>query len=454
MKILESKEAITKLQASIIAVIIVIVIIASAYYLYIYVPPAPAPKEIRIGIVAPTTGPASEIGRDMWQASKLAAKEINDAGGVYVEELGDYLNISLFLGDTESSRDGGIRAVTKLIVDDQVHILVGGFSSAITMADSVVAIEHGMPFIVTGASTPDITRRTDYDTSNLFHHIATADVFGRRTMIWANESLRPKLINALNLASDYELRVAIVYQDTFYGIGAFNGAVKAVGELGLLIDLVYNGTFPMHTTDFSALLPEIAGVKPDFIYHVGFPPETSAFIIQARRDFGIDTLIAAVECCDDPDYYTALGDWGDYSILQARWSTYTVPKGPTEARINQFKEAYDAMWHMMPSMMAVANYEGVYVAAKAIEEAGSLDKDKIIAALDALSMPQICELIEDGKIDYTSDYRELKIIHFMQQLYYNATIGEPRPKVIWPSDYKETGADLTLPTWYTDYLSP
>ena len=452
MKILKSKKAITTLQASIIIVIIVIVIIAAAAY-YLYVPPAPAPKEIRIGIVAPTTGPASEIGRDMWQASKLAAKEINDAGGVYVEEVGDYLNITLFLGDTESSRDGGIRAVTKLIVDDQVHILVGGFSSAITMADSVVAVEHGMPFIVTGASTPDITHRTDYSTSNLFHHIATADVFGRRTMMWANESLRPKLIDALNLASDYKLRVAIVYQDTFYGIGAFNGAVEAVSELNLPIELVYNGTFPMHTTDFSALLPAVAAVKPDFIYHVGFPPETSAFIIQARRDFGVDTLIAAVECCDDPDYYTALGEWGDYSILQARWSTYAIPKGPTESRIKEFKDAYNAMWHMMPSMMAVANYEGVYVAAKAIEDAGSLDKDKIIAALDALSMPQICELIEDGKIDYTADYRELKIIHFMQQLYYNATLEEPRPKVIWPSECKETGAELVLPDWYINYLS-
>ena len=44
-------------------------------------------RSIRIGVVAPTTGGMSKTGRDMWQAAQLAAKEINEAGGVYVEEF-------------------------------------------------------------------------------------------------------------------------------------------------------------------------------------------------------------------------------------------------------------------------------------------------------------------------------------------------------------------------------
>jgi parallel beta-helix repeat protein len=97
-------------------------------------------KEIKIGIVAPLTGGASTTGQDMWQAAALAAEEINTQGGVNVN--GVNMKITLVKGDTETSREGGVEAVTKLITEDKVDILVGGFSSGITYADQVVASEH------------------------------------------------------------------------------------------------------------------------------------------------------------------------------------------------------------------------------------------------------------------------------------------------------------------------
>ena len=438
----------------IVVLIIVVIVVVAALGVYWVLRPKPTmPKRsIRIGVVAPTTGGMSKTGRDMWQAAQLAAKEINEAGGVYVEEFKANLNVTLFLGDTESSKEGGISAVTKLIVEDKVDILVGGFSSAITMADEVVAIEHGVPFIVTGASYPGITRRTDYDTSCIFHHIATADVFGRRTMIWIAKQLRPKLIEALGLDENYKLRGGIFYQDSFYGLGAYEGAIKAIEEENLPIKIVYEEKYPMLTTDFSAFIPKMLEQKLDFIYWVGFLSETAAGITQARVA-GVNTLFIAVECCDDPDYFKLLGEWGDGSILQSRWSTYSPPKGPTYDRIIKFRNAYKEMWEELPSMMAVATYEGIYVAVEAIKKAGTLDKTAIIKALNEIHIPQICEIIEGGFIDYTEDYRELPIMHFMQQLYYDSSIGECRTKVIYPEEWSNPpGAELELPEWYIQYL--
>ena len=435
----------------ILAVTLVVVVAAALASSYLLMKPKPE-RSIRIGVVAPTTGGMSKTGRDMWQAAQLAASEINEAGGVYVEELGRNLSITLYLGDTESTKEGGIAAVTKLVVEDRVDILVGGFSSAITMVDEVVAIEHGVPFIVTGASYPGVTRRTDYDTSNIFHHIATADVFGWRTMVWAAEQLRPKVIEALNLTDDYRLRGGIFYQDSFYGVGAYEGAMAAISELGLPIDIVYEEKYPMLTTDFSGFIPGMLEQKLDFLYWVGFLGETAAGIAQARSA-GVDTLFIAVECCDDPDYYELLGRWGEYSILQSRWSTYNEPRGPTHDQIVRFKEAYQEMWGELPSMMAVATYEAVYVAAEAIRMAGTLEKGAVVDALNELRIPQICELIEGGYIDYTEDYRELPIMHFMQQLYFDEEVGECRPRIIYPRGWSNPpGAELELPEWYINYL--
>lgn len=112
----------------------------------------PGVEEIKIGVVAPLTGGASTTGTDMWQSAVLAAEQINAKGGVDVG--GVYVPITLVKGDTETSRESGVKAVTKLITEDKVDLLIGGFSSGITYADQVVAAEHKVPFIITGASSP------------------------------------------------------------------------------------------------------------------------------------------------------------------------------------------------------------------------------------------------------------------------------------------------------------
>jgi len=78
--------------AAIVAVVVILVAAIGVYQLY---KPGAKPEEttIKIGIVAPTTGGMSKTGKDMWQAAQLAAKEINEAGGVYVESLGKNLTI-------------------------------------------------------------------------------------------------------------------------------------------------------------------------------------------------------------------------------------------------------------------------------------------------------------------------------------------------------------------------
>ena len=78
-----------------------------------------APAALKIGVVASMTGPASTTGRDIWQSAQLAADEINANGGVFVKSLGKNVTIELVQGDDESTREGGIKAVTKMITDDK-----------------------------------------------------------------------------------------------------------------------------------------------------------------------------------------------------------------------------------------------------------------------------------------------------------------------------------------------
>ncbi len=136
-----------------------------------------------------------------------AADEINAKGGVYVKDLGKNVSIVLVQGDDESTREGGQKAVSKMITQDNVDMLVGGFSSAVVSAHQSIVAEHNVPYIITGASTPVITRRTDVNTSYMFHHAPTTDDSGSQTTLFINNVIRPAINAKFGYPQDRPLKL-------------------------------------------------------------------------------------------------------------------------------------------------------------------------------------------------------------------------------------------------------
>ncbi len=99
---------------------------------------------VRIGVIASLTGPASNVGTNMWQSAQVAADKINADGGVTLKD-GSKAQIKLVVGDDESTQTGGQKAATKLITDDKVDILVGGYSSAVTSSYQQTIAEYKNP---------------------------------------------------------------------------------------------------------------------------------------------------------------------------------------------------------------------------------------------------------------------------------------------------------------------
>ena len=437
---LKGKKGVTMHKTMIVAVCVLVLLCAGSTGTY----STASMEEIKIGIVAPLTGGASTTGRDMWQAAVLAADEINAQGGVYVN--GVYVKVKLFQGDTETSREGGLKAVTKLITEDKVDLLIGGFSSGITFADQIVASEHKVPFIITGASTPMITKRADIDTSYFFHHCPTTDDYPEATLLFVDEIVRPKIYERFKFPEGRPIRLGVLYQDSNFGEGVYDGIKKAIEKHNLGMEIVSAEKFKMSETDFRTALTVIKESKPDVVYPAGFLNEQTLIVAQGRRDVGLNTIYLSEEYNDDPDYYTGVERWGEYSIQESRFSPYAIPSGPIHDVVAKFREDFESKWAAPPSMMGASTYEGVYIAAEAIKNAGTLDKEKIRASLAALEMPQIIEVMQNGVITFSPDYRESKFELYMEQLIWDENAGETRPKIVWPDSIKET--DFVLPDWY------
>jgi len=408
-------------------------------------PTATPQSVIKVGVIASLTGPASNVGTNIWQSAQVAADKINANGGVTLKD-GSKAQLKLIVGDDESSQTGGQKAATKLITDDKVDVLVGGYSSAVTSAYEQTIAEYKVPYVVTGASSPIITHRTDIDTSYIFHNCPTTDTYGQYTTSFIDQVIRPAVNKKFSFSADRPFRLALIYQDTAFGKGVQSAVNDTITRNNLNIQLVSQQSFKMGESDFRTPLTAIKAANPDAVYLAAFPNEGAPIITQARKDIGLNTIFLNVENNDNAQFYKDLGQYGEGAIIESRFSPYTAPAGAVAAAQSSFKDAYFAKFGTYPDMMGASTSDGVFIIAQAIGNAGTTDKAAVRDALANLRMPQVIEPMKDQTISFSPDYRESGFDLWMEQLAFNQTLGETRPSIVWPDNLKTT--DFALPSWY------
>ena len=409
-------------------------------------PAGSAGDTIKIGVVASMSGPASTTGKDIWQSAELAADEINANGGVYVKEAGKKLPIQLVQGDDESTREGGMKAVSKMITQDNVDLLVGGFSSAVVSAHQTTVAENKVPYIIAGASSTSISNRKDLDNTYLFYHRPNTDDSADASLMFLNDVIRPAINKKFNFAADRPLRVALIFQDSPFGKGQQSAVINITKAKKLPFEIVAEESFKMGESDFRTALTSIKSKNPDAIYAVTFLNELIPLTQQARRDVGLNTLILSIENNDDPDYYKGVGEYGEYSVMESRFSPYALPEGITKVKTEKFLDDFEKKYSGFAGMMGAATYESVYIARNAIENAGTLDKAKVAESLKGISQESILEVMKGGKITFNPDNHESEFDLFVSQLRTDTSAGEQRPQIVWPESLKQT--EFMLPDWY------
>ena len=411
-------------------------------------------SEVRVGVIASLTpGIYGNIGRMTSQGAQLAAAEINANGGININ--GTMVPIKVIVADDESTQQGGQTAATQLITGDKVDILVGGYLPDVTLSYEPTVAEYKVPFIVTGSGMPIITHRTDIDTSYIFLHCPTTDTNAQYMMTFIDQMIRPAVNQKLNANADRPFRLALIYYDTGWGKSVQSAVIKTITNNNLNIKLVSQQSFEVGesdfstpvTADYSTLLTAIKATNPDAVYIVALPLESVALISQARKDIGLNTLFLLSDQNDDPRVYKEVGQYGEGAIIETWFSLFATPPVRSVTPKTRLKTTTMLSTGTHPEMMGVSTYEAVYIAAKAIENAGTTDKASVRQALVNLNMPQIIDAMKGGTISFSSDFRESQFDLWMMQLKFNSNIGQTRPNVVWPDNLKVT--EFTLPAWYT-----
>jgi branched-chain amino acid transport system substrate-binding protein len=450
-----------------ILAIIVVVIIAVAAVAALQLTPKPVSadaRDIKIGLVAPMS---TSIGQDMQKAAQMAVDEINNAGGIAISGWNTKVNITLVTVDTgkDTVPADAVTAVTQAVVSEKVDILIGGYGSAATLADEVVAIENKVPFIITGASNQLVTRRGPqgnfggagptgtYSLPNdaegvsyMFHYCTTTYDYAKTVVDFLAQEMKPMV------SPNRNLNLALYYRDDSFGNAVAQAAKYWIENESLPINIVADRKHQTTSTSFQTDLTVIKQASPDAVFVADNPDITPLVIQQGWNDVGLKSVYIAVENNQDPVFYNLLGAVGDGQLLESKMDPFQVPS--YLPAVQTYSEKFNQLYGVMPGMMGVDTYDAFYIAKAAYESAGTVDKASVRQAIEDTNMDQRLILTTTGKIQFSKgvNYHEIGPVTFMEQLKWNSQTNKLESHIIWPasvpgiSNFKQ--ANFTLPTGY------
>ncbi|MBO9676811.1 branched-chain amino acid ABC transporter substrate-binding protein [Paenacidovorax monticola] len=216
---------------------------------------------VKIGHVAPMSGPQASYGKDNENGARMAVDDLNTQG---VTIGGKKIKFELMAEDDAADPKQGTAAAQKLC-DAKVAGVVGHLNSGTTIPASKVYNDCGIPH-VTGAATNPALTKPGYKTT--FRIIANDNALGAGLAAYAAETLKLKT-------------VAVIDDRTAYGQGVADVFKKTAATLGMkVVDEQFTTD---KATDFMAILTSIKGKNPDAIFFGGMHPQAAPMLRQMEQ---------------------------------------------------------------------------------------------------------------------------------------------------------------------------
>ena len=227
-------------------------------------------EAIRIGVVYDLSGPFAAGGSVACSVgAQIAIDLVNERGGV----AGKYKVVPVN-ADCQSKVDVAINEVERLIGQEKLEIINGVYASAHAVPLSAkVEAQKKILWITTAIATAVFK---DKNLRYVFRAQIHSDQYGEAFAAFIAENAKAKLG-----AEPKSIKVAIIHEDGPYGVGVAEASERFGKERGLQIVMRegYSATAP----DLSSLVTKLKRAGADIISQVGYNPEITLFLRQARE---------------------------------------------------------------------------------------------------------------------------------------------------------------------------
>jgi branched-chain amino acid transport system substrate-binding protein len=283
-------------------------------------------QDLRIGFLAPTTGIFAQVGTDMINGFQMYLDE-------HKGELGG-AKATFVLEDTQAKPDTAVTKANKLILQDKVHMLVGGLLASTAYALAPVSTREKMLYVGSIATADDLAQR----------QFEKYPYMVRPT--WGTPSQVSHPLGQWACEQGYK-RIASIAADYAFGHETLGGFQKTFEDCGgRIVQKIWP---PIGTKDFGPYIPTLKS-DIDAIFTLMVGPMSLQFPKQLRASGNKKPIVAGGTSYDE-FILPSMGDEviGDVSVLMYSAALDT----PRNA---EFVKKYRAEYGKVPSYYSEANY--------------------------------------------------------------------------------------------------
>ena len=282
-------------------------------------PAGAAEKELKIGFVGVTSGPAAAWGTSNVRSMQVRADWLNELGGVKIGD--DTYKISVVTFDDQKDPKRAIAGMEKM-AQEGIHYVVGpnvddGAAAVRPVAESkgIIYFPYAFP-------------------KELYAPPASNAVLG----MVANYQSAPAIYKYLKENKGVK-KVAFVAANESDPLSQRDGGVAAAKALGLEV-LAQNDTYPNDTRDFTPVLTPVIRLKPDLLVLSGVSPGNAPLLIRAARELGYTGLISTETAHDAAVLKEGAGDLADGFISVGGASTPEIRSKTMDEFIDRYTKKY------------------------------------------------------------------------------------------------------------------
>lgn len=352
-----------------------------------------ARQELKVGVIAPLSGPGAVWGEAILRAVELAADEVNAKGGVKVGKTAYQVKVIAY--DDKYTGEGGVTAANRLISQDGVKFIFGSISSASVLAFQAVT-EPAKVLVLPDSYSDEVLGPTKPFSVRIL--MTSAELYGP-VYDWLVKN-RPQV-----------KRVALVNPNDASGQAVGKMAVQAIRARGL--ELVANEFYERGTQNFQAVLSRLLAGKPDVIDTGATPPGDLGLILKQARELGYKGFSIGTTL-QDPEVLQ--------KIAGSAANGHIWPMQPTELPGNEalkaFVEAYNKKWPGQKiNPVTIMFYSPAKLLFEIMERAGSLEpevvRDELIKVRD---YPGLYGPIKFGRKEYYGVPHQLITVTYLGEL--------------------------------------
>ncbi|MBW2057621.1 MAG: ABC transporter substrate-binding protein [Deltaproteobacteria bacterium] len=307
-------------------------------------------EPVKIGVLIPLTGSSGFGGERELRGIKIALEEINELGGV----LGGR-PVKIIVEDTESRPKAGMDGIHKLVDVDKVPIVLGAHNSSVTIPTATYANSRGVVQISLASTSPDLHKIGPFH----FSVVATDEIMGADMVRFAMKDTGQK---------DF----GILVMNDPYGVGLGRAMRKVIEDAGGRV--VSEVRYELNKSDYRAELQRLFAPRPPAILSVAWA-EMSRIIQKQAYEMGLSATVK------DSWYSAYFADSVEACIPETvegrKGLDVVAAKGP---RFDEFAEKYRKLVGDKAEFISYyppIAYDGMWIAALAIDMAGTTDPDTI-----------------------------------------------------------------------------